>query len=173
MQLIDDHVPQPAEDPLNPVAVPDEHRLQRLGCDQQEAGRCAQHPRLAAGRSVTVPTVYRHVQWLAEFDDPAVLVVDQCLERADEERLQAGGADLSMVGEHRADRQQGRLGLAACGGRREDHVPVTVDDEPRGAFLDVTQPVPATFVYPALDIRVVQLVRLGRRRSGRLRAGTR
>jgi hypothetical protein len=121
-----------------------------------------------------VPTAYRQVQRLAEFNDPVVLVVDQCLERADVERLEArAGAGLVVVGEDGADRQHGRLGLATGGGRRDDHVPGTVDDQLGGALLDVTQPVPTMRIDPTLDVRVVQLVRPRPCRRGRLRAGTR
>ena len=174
VQLVDDDVAQVTEHPPDPVAVPDEHRLDRLRGDQQHPRRGPQHQRLAAPRHVAVPAVHRKVEPLAEHGQPVVLVVDERLQRADDDRLDPRSvpAQLDPANQRGADRQPGGLGLAARRRRSEDDVAVAGQDRSRGPFLDLPQPFPTGVVDPPLDAGMEQLVGGGRWRGrGTVRAG--
>jgi hypothetical protein len=140
VQFVYDHVAQIAEDPADTVPVVDEHRFYRLRGDQQDAVGGAHDQRLAGHSDVTVPSVHRDVQPLAEPGHSVVLIVDQGFQRAYEQRLNAWPrlASRTPRDQRGADRQPGGFGLPARGSGSDDHVIVADEDRGGRPLLDVT-----------------------------------
>ena len=125
----------------------DEHGFQRLGRGQQYVRRLAQDPLPRRGGDVTVPDRDSPSQPARVVLQPRQEVIQQRLQRADVDDRQAGPALLFHRGQQRED---GRFGLAARGGREEQCVR-TVQHWADGLLLQRAQRLPAEAVDDVVD----------------------
>ncbi len=110
VELIDDDVTQSSEQGRDLRPAEDEHRLERLGRHEQRAARVVEQALLCGAADVAVPAGDGEVEVLAQPFQPAVLIVDEGLERAEVQHLHAPLAGFGD--QRRADRQERCLGLA-------------------------------------------------------------
>ena len=155
VQLVDHHGIESAEQPRRLGPAPDQGRLQGFRGDQQDAGRGLARLALVGLGDIAVPAENRNVQRLAQPVEPAELIVDQGLERADIEQPEAAAR---LVGDARDQRQKRRLGLAAGSGGGNDDVAPAGQDRPDRRLLHRPEIAPALLPDPAPDTRMQAVV---------------
>ena len=162
MQFVDDHAVGRREETRRLEAAPREDRFQGFRRDEQDAPRIAGRPRLQAARHVPVPAMHGNLERLAQALEPPELIVDESLQRADVEQLEAAPA-AGTLREAGQQRHKGRFGLAGGRRRRDDHVGVAAQEKRDRLFLDIPEFVPAAAPDPFLDRPCQQFVARGSR----------
>jgi hypothetical protein len=110
VQLVDHDIAQCAEQGRNLRAPQDEQRLERLRRDEQDARRFAQYLGLLVARHVAVPAVDGDIDRTGQRGQPIELIVDQRLEWAQVEDLDAGRG-CRVTGQPGQHREEGGFGL--------------------------------------------------------------
>ena len=148
MDLVNDHEPQvPEEGGDGPVLV-EQHGLQGLGGDLEDAGGALHEPGLVALGHVAVPVPDGDVRLLAQVVEPGELVVDEGLQRTDVDAAHGGGR---VLVEECDDGEERRLGLAGGGGGGEEQIVVRAEDGLRRGHLNGPEALPAVAVDVLLD----------------------
>lgn len=115
MDLVDDDVAQVAKHARDRHVLMDQERLERLGCNLQNAAWLFDELGLVRLRDIAMPVPDRDVGFFAQVIETEELIIDECFEGADVEGAHARGWVLPKVGQ---DGKEGRLGFAgSCGCR--------------------------------------------------------
>jgi hypothetical protein len=112
VNLVDHNKAQVAKDAWDVVVAVEEHGLERLRRDLEDARGVLEHLGLVRLGDVTMPVPHRDVRLGAEVLETQELVVYQCLERSD---VHAAHRGRRVLPELRQYGEEGSLGLARCG----------------------------------------------------------
>ena len=154
VDLVDDHEAQVAKEVGDGAVAVQQHGLERLGRDLQDARGVLEQAMLVRLGHVAVPVPHGDVRLGAEVVQAHELVVDEGLERAHVERSHRGGR---VLVKEREDGEEGRLGLARGRRGREQHVVVGVEDGLAGSHLDGAQRLPLVLVDEVLHERGIAI----------------
>ena len=119
--LVDDHEPQVSEQPQDVVGAVDEHGLQRLRRDLQDARRAIQQAFLVGHGDIAVPARDRDAAHIQQLVQAGELIVDQALQGRDIQGTDRARRSLIQRGQ---DGKEGGLGLAAGGRGGQEQVVV-------------------------------------------------
>ncbi len=143
VNLVDDHEPQITEELGDSGVLVEQHGLQGLRGDLQNAGGALHEPFLVALGHVAVPVPDGNVCLLAQVVEPEELVVDEGLQGADVDAAHGGRWVLRKEGNNG---EEGRLRLAGGGRGGEEQVIVRAEDHLRRSHLDGPEALPAVAV---------------------------
>ena len=148
MHLVNDYVPQVVKQLGECGVFVEQHRLQRLRRDLQNARGMFQHLCLVGLGNVAVPVPDRDASLGAEVVQPEKLVVDKRFQRSDVDSAHRGGRVFVKLSE---DGKKRRLGLTGGGGGGEQDVFIRVENGIACCDLDGTQGFPVVLVDKVLD----------------------
>ena len=115
MNLVDDDVAQVAKHARDRHVLMDQERLERLGRNLQDTARFFDELSFVRLRDVAMPVPDGDVGLFAQVIETDELIIDECLEGADVEGVNARGRVLPKLGQ---DGKEGRFGFAGCRGCR-------------------------------------------------------
>ncbi len=148
MHLVDDDIAQIAEQPVYRGMPMEQHRFERFRRDLQNARRVFHQAALVRLRDVAMPAPHGNARFFAERIESQKLVVDQRFQRPNVDAAHGGGR---VFPEFREDGEEGRLGFARRGGRRQQHIVVGVENGVGGRDLHRAQTFPSMLVDEILD----------------------
>ena len=150
VDLVDHYEAQVAEKGGHFHVPTDEHRLEGLRRDLQDASRVLDKSALGGARCVPMPACHGDVRIPAQFGEAFALVVDERLQRREVEHSHARGR---ILVEQREDREERGFGLPGCCRGGEQDVLIGVEDRIGCGVLHAAQLSPAGAVNVVLDER--------------------